>query len=233
ALRRMAAAAGIIPQIMDGPSVVLDQGRSKRHFTQAQKLALVERDGGCAMCGAPPSWCDAHHIVHWSAGGATDLDNAVMLCVRCHHDVHRAGWDIHASAQDVWFTPPAEVDPKRRRRPGGRRLFDTYPLEPEPEAGGRAEPESHDQSLEHAKNCGLKSTHVCATAPEELERDPAPDPIERELEELVASELERWLARALRAPNVESNDRDPGGFAQRRDGPAHLHSQATRRTIDA
>ncbi|GMA36953.1 DUF222 domain-containing protein [Demequina litorisediminis] len=131
ALRRTAASAGVIPQVLGGKSEVLDQGVRARLFTTEQKAALVERDGGCAMCGAPPSWCDAHHIVHWARGGATDLANGVMLCVRCHHDVHRAGWQIHATASEVWFTPPAEVDPTRRRRPGGRRLFDAYPLEPE------------------------------------------------------------------------------------------------------
>lgn len=135
ALRRAAAAAGVIPQVMGGESVALDHGRRKRHFTHEQKLALVERDGGCAMCGAPPSWCDAHHIRHWARGGTTDMDNGVLLCVRCHHDIHRDDWQIHASPDEVWFTPPATVDPSRRKRPGGRRLFDAYPLEPEP-AGG-------------------------------------------------------------------------------------------------
>ncbi|MDN4479697.1 HNH endonuclease signature motif containing protein [Demequina muriae] len=132
ALRRAAAAAGVIPQVMGGESVALDHGRRKRHFTHEQKLALVERDGGCAMCGAPPSWCDAHHIRHWARGGTTDMDNGVLLCVRCHHDIHRDDWQIHATPDEVWFTPPATVDPARRKRPGGRRLFDAYPLEPEP-----------------------------------------------------------------------------------------------------
>ncbi|MFW7414092.1 DUF222 domain-containing protein [Demequina sp. SO4-18] len=134
ALRRAAAAAGVIPAVMGGPSVVLDYGHRRQHFTFAQKLSLVERDGGCAMCGAPPSWCDAHHIRHWAHGGPTDLANGVMLCVRCHHDIHNDNWQIHATAEEVWFTPPAIVDPARRRRPGGRRLFDAYPLEPEPAA---------------------------------------------------------------------------------------------------
>jgi len=149
-LRRMAAKAGVIPQVMGGPSVVLDQGRSNRHFSRAQRIAFVERDGGCAMCGAPPSWCDAHHIVEWSRGGRSDLDNGVLLCVRCHHDVHRAGWQIHATANEVWFTPPESVDPSRRRRPGGRRLFDAYPLEPESrsgaDAGAAAGADSHPRS---------------------------------------------------------------------------------------
>ncbi|WP_084129848.1 HNH endonuclease signature motif containing protein [Demequina sp. NBRC 110055] len=138
ALRRAAASAGIIPQVLGGKSELLDQGVEKRRFTRKQKIALAQRDGGCAMCGAPPSWCDAHHIDYWSHGGLTDLANGVLLCVRCHHDVHRAEWKIDATPTEVWFTPPAEVDPARRRRPGGRRLFDAYPLEP-PERSGLPE----------------------------------------------------------------------------------------------
>ncbi|WP_431308384.1 HNH endonuclease [Demequina litorisediminis] len=90
----------------------------------ARRLAVLERDGGCAKCGAPPSWCDAHHVTPVEFGGATDLSNCVMLCVRCHHDVHRAGCIIEASATEVWFIPPAQVDPDRTPQPGGRRLFD-------------------------------------------------------------------------------------------------------------
>ncbi|WP_084104444.1 DUF222 domain-containing protein [Demequina sp. NBRC 110056] len=240
-LRRMAAAAGIIPQVMDGKSVVLDQGRRTQYFTRPQKLALVERDGGCAMCGAPPSWCDAHHIVHWSRGGPTDLSNGVLLCVRCHHDLHRAGWKIDATPEEVWFTPPAEVDPERRRRPGGRRLFDAYPLEPEsdPDPGGASEalllddPALLDDNGEVTKNCGLESRQVCVSVPADLDDEPAPGSIERELEELVQSELERWLEEALRSGGSGTCERAPGRAAKRRDGPAHLHSQATRRTIDA
>ncbi|MFW2513684.1 DUF222 domain-containing protein [Demequina sp. SO4-13] len=153
-LRRAAAAAGVIPEVMGGPSVVLDFGRRRPHFTHAQKLALVERDGGCAMCGAPPSWCDAHHIRHWAHGGPTDLANGVMLCVRCHHDIHNADWQIHATAEEVWFTPPAIVDPARRRRPGGRRLFDAYPLEPEPASS----PSAADD------RCALAAREPCVVA---------------------------------------------------------------------
>lgn len=121
--RRMAAEAGIIPMVLGGASQVLDLGREARLFTKAQKLALIERDGGCAKCGAPPSWCDAHHIRSWADGGATDLTNGVMLCVRCHHDVHRQHWGIRATEIEVWFTPPASIDPQRRPCPGGRMLY--------------------------------------------------------------------------------------------------------------
>ena len=30
-----------------------------------------------------------HHVIWWSHGGPTDLDNLVGLCSRCHHLVHR------------------------------------------------------------------------------------------------------------------------------------------------
>ncbi len=75
ALRRLAGDAGIIPAILAGESEVLDLGRKVRMFTRAQRLALLERDGGCAKCHAPPEHCEAHHIRWWDKGGGTDLAN--------------------------------------------------------------------------------------------------------------------------------------------------------------
>jgi hypothetical protein len=119
-LRRLAGEAGVIPQVLGGPSEVLDQGRAKRMFTTAQRLALLERDGGCAKCHAPPEHCEAHHIVWWDKGGLTDLANGVMLCTRCHHDIHRQGWGIQIRDGRVHFIPPPHIDPTGRPGPGGR-----------------------------------------------------------------------------------------------------------------
>lgn len=118
-LRRLAGDAGIVPQVLGGDGEVLDQGRKVRLFTRAQRIALVERDGGCAKCHAPPEHCEAHHIRWWDRGGRTDLANGVMLCTRCHHDIHRQGWDIRVEAGRVSFIPPPHIDPERRPRPGG------------------------------------------------------------------------------------------------------------------
>ncbi len=118
-LRRLAGDAGIIPEVLGGNSEVLDLGRTKRMFTRAQRIALVERDGGCAKCHAPPEHCEAHHIRWWEQGGLTDLSNGVMLCTRCHHDVHRQGWGIQVRGGTVDFIPPPQIDPSRRPRPGG------------------------------------------------------------------------------------------------------------------
>ena len=133
AARRMAAGGGIIPCVLGADSEVLDWGREKRLFTRAQRLALVERDGGCAMCGLPPEMTKAHHIRWWKRDhGPTDLSNGVLLCETCHHRIHDNGWDIriegrgqgHGIGGRVWFLPPAFVDPTRTPRLGGRARFD-------------------------------------------------------------------------------------------------------------
>lgn len=127
--RRMAADGGIIPWVMGTDTVPLDWGREKRLFTRAQFHALMERDGGCAMDGAPPGWARVHHIRFWQRDtGPTDLDNGVLLCDSCHHRIHDNGWEIAVEGTGVdarvWFIPPAHVDPDRTPRLGGRRRFD-------------------------------------------------------------------------------------------------------------
>ncbi|MGM1017160.1 MAG: DUF222 domain-containing protein [Actinomycetota bacterium] len=129
AARRMAAGGGIIPCVLGGDSAILDWGREKRLFTRTQRLALVERDGGCAMCGLPPEMTKAHHIRWWKRDhGPTDLSNGVLLCETCHHRIHDNGWDIETdgvgTAARVWFLPPRYVDPDCTPRLGGRARYD-------------------------------------------------------------------------------------------------------------
>jgi Zn-finger protein len=116
-LRTMAVDAGLLPVVLGGQSLPLDVGRMRRLFTPAQRLALVERDGGCSWCHAPPSFCEAHHIRWWERdGGGTDLKNGVLLCTRCHHRVHRDGWTVRIERDTVLITKPGEAEP----RLGGR-----------------------------------------------------------------------------------------------------------------
>ncbi|MFW2512210.1 DUF222 domain-containing protein [Demequina sp. SO4-13] len=123
-LRRAAVDAGYLPIVLGGKDEKLNVGRDQRLFNLAQCIALLERDGGCAMCGAPPSHCEAHHIEWWDRDhGRTDLSNGVMLCVACHHAIHRDKWGIEATNEHVWFTPPASIDPARKPRLGGRARF--------------------------------------------------------------------------------------------------------------
>ncbi|WP_431279987.1 DUF222 domain-containing protein [Leifsonia poae] len=121
--RRMAADADLIPVVLGGASEVLDLGRRQRLFSPAQKLALAERDDGCAWTGCPhpPSYTEAHHIRWWDAHtGPTDLSNGILLCSTHHHRVHDDGWQIHVRDNVPYFTPPPHIDPHQRPRPGGR-----------------------------------------------------------------------------------------------------------------
>ncbi len=123
-LRRVMARAGLIPKVLGGGSCTLDLGYRARSFSQPQRDAILDRDGGCVKCSAPAVWADVHHIVPHEFGGRSDLDNAVTLCVKCHHDIHREGWTIVATHTEVWLIPPAHLDPERTPQPAGRRLFD-------------------------------------------------------------------------------------------------------------
>lgn len=134
AIRRMAASGGVIPCVLDSAGEILDWGRERRLFTRTQKLALVDRDGGCAMCGLPPNMTEVHHIRWWQRDtGPTDLSNGILLCSTCHHRIHDNGWEIRIDNADprsgtrgrVWFIPPPHIDHTRTPRLGGRARYDT------------------------------------------------------------------------------------------------------------
>ncbi|MCL3819050.1 HNH endonuclease signature motif containing protein [Aeromicrobium wangtongii] len=93
--RLMACQLGIIPQVFGGKSVPLDHGHEQRLFTKAQKQALSARDGGCTApgCDRPPEQCEGHHWRQpWSHGGATTLDDGVLICPFHHRRVHEQNW---------------------------------------------------------------------------------------------------------------------------------------------
>src|SRR4051794_3533150 len=92
--RGIAWAAAVIPAVLGGSSELLDLGRTVRLVTPKLFLGLCVRDRGCTFpgCSRPPSWCDAHHGLHWCDGGPTDLTNMALLCPRHHTIVHQKGY---------------------------------------------------------------------------------------------------------------------------------------------
>ncbi|WP_343920038.1 HNH endonuclease signature motif containing protein [Agrococcus citreus] len=87
---RLVCSADIHHLIVDEHGHPLWFGRAQRLFTRAQKRALAKRDKGCRVkgCGMPVAWCETHHIVPWQLGGATDVDNGILVCSYHHHEIH-------------------------------------------------------------------------------------------------------------------------------------------------
>jgi hypothetical protein len=115
--KRLACDAGILPVILNGSSVPIDVGRSRRPYTGAARTAVLLRDGGCAFpgCDRPPRWCDIHHIVFWAHGGSTDRDNGVALCGYHHRLIHRETWRVRIGCDGrPEFIPPRQVDSDQR-----------------------------------------------------------------------------------------------------------------------
>ncbi|HEV2887724.1 MAG TPA: HNH endonuclease signature motif containing protein, partial [Jatrophihabitans sp.] len=75
----------------------------------------VARDKGCAFpgCTDPPEWTEKHHVVPWSEGGRTDLDNLCLLCDFHHDRIDTGGWQIVMRDGVPWFVPPAWLDPRQ------------------------------------------------------------------------------------------------------------------------
>ena len=95
-VRRLACGAEILPVVLDGRSVPIDVGRSKRLATVHQRRALEAMHPTCAIpdCEVIFDHCNVHHIEYWEIGGSTDLNNMVPLCSRHHHAAHEGGWKL-------------------------------------------------------------------------------------------------------------------------------------------
>ena len=93
--------ADVRPVVVRGGVVVhasgrLDLGRATRLANRAQRRVLRGLYPTCAIpgCSARFDRCKLHHVVWWEHDGSTDLANLLPLCVRHHHAVHDAGWQL-------------------------------------------------------------------------------------------------------------------------------------------
>lgn len=65
----------------------LPQRDPQRSFDEAQRQVIYRRgDGICKMCGKHCEWhnWEADHIVPWSKGGKTEIENGQVLCPTCN-----------------------------------------------------------------------------------------------------------------------------------------------------
>jgi len=117
---RMACDGGHQKIMLGADGEVLHLGRPERLFSTAQRKALAVRDGGCIInCGAPPGWCDAHHVTEYEAGGETNIDNGVLLCGTHHTWLHASGFTLKMVNGKPWLLAPPWLDPAQKWKPVG------------------------------------------------------------------------------------------------------------------
>lgn len=118
-VKRHLCANGAVPVVIDAAGDVLALGRQQRLFTRRQRIALAARDGGCRFpgCERPPSWTEAHHIVPWSQGGRTDVQDGVLLCRHHHLLLHNNGWRFARVEGALHVIPPPDIDAAQRPIP--------------------------------------------------------------------------------------------------------------------
>ncbi len=107
-LERLACISDISGVIFDGPGKPIWIGRTHRTASTAQWKGLIARDGGCIGCGADPNRCEAHHIDPWNRGGLTDITNLVLVCSRCHHNIHDRGMRLIRRPNGGWTIGPRD-----------------------------------------------------------------------------------------------------------------------------
>ncbi|MDV6305925.1 DUF222 domain-containing protein [Gordonia amicalis] len=95
-----------------GKLALLGLGRKRRTPNKALIRALFLRDRCCQTPGCERTrHLHAHHVVFWSAGGETELDNLILLCGSCHRALHRGEFSItgHGSQRFSFHGPGGSV----------------------------------------------------------------------------------------------------------------------------
>ncbi len=119
-LERLACDAELFGVLFSGDGDPLWHGRGERTVTDAQRRALLARDGVCVLCADEPARCESHHIVPWAkpGEGPTDIDNLAFLCGTCHRRLHDHKRVLTRSPDGAWGTAPDPRYARRRRHPG-------------------------------------------------------------------------------------------------------------------
>ena len=106
----------LIPVRLTPTGGIATFGRSRRLFTETQRLAMIARDHGCSFpgCDAPPQQCDAHHVEPWDNGGPTDITNGALLCDHHHDHFQQLGWTCQMINNLPNWVPPPWLDPEQK-----------------------------------------------------------------------------------------------------------------------
>lgn len=99
---RLACDAVVTTMVRSAGGAVLSHGRKHRLVQAAQRRALMVRDGQCRHPACHrTTYLQAHHVIHWSRGGKTDLDNLILLCRFHHMACHEGGLVLSAGPRSL------------------------------------------------------------------------------------------------------------------------------------
>jgi len=131
----------------DGRAVVLTEtedgqplsiGRQSRIIPKGIERAVRARDKDtCRFPGCcNKRFVEIHHIEHWASGGATAVDQLLLLCAKHHTLVHERGFKIDKDFQDRWafYRPDGIAVPETGYH--ARDLLDDELGAPPPPRGG-------------------------------------------------------------------------------------------------
>ena len=110
-LIRLACDADLLPGVFRAATQEMNLGRKRRTASDLQRAALIYRDGECIGCGASAHRSFAHHVRFWKNGGRTDMPNLVLVCNKCHHNIHDEGWEVTQDPESMRFNVDPPPDP--------------------------------------------------------------------------------------------------------------------------
>lgn len=138
-----ACCEAIITAVVVRPDGTVDQlCTPQRTANRSQRRRLAAMYATCAHphCTVSFSRCRIHHVIWWTRGGATHIDNLLPLCDQHHHRVHEGGWNLELRPDRTvtWLRPDHTIwstgnSTNRRPRPAVRSERPGRPPDPPPD----------------------------------------------------------------------------------------------------
>jgi Domain of unknown function (DUF222) len=123
AIQEMVCDTGFYKVVQGLNGQPLYHGLLERYFTQAQRRAMIARDGD--RCIAPGCKCraassHAHHVIFYTKDGPTDIDNGVLLCPAHHHALHQGAFEIKMVDGMPWIRAGIDANDDSAWKPASR-----------------------------------------------------------------------------------------------------------------
>jgi hypothetical protein len=129
-VKELACSSGYRLVVQGDDGEILWMGKEPRCFNDAQKKAVIVRDGPtciAAGCNKPARQTDVHHVEFYGQGGPTNHDNAVLLCSEHHHMIHKSPFRIEMHNGKPFMLAPRWLDPKQTWKPMGHPRYRNRP----------------------------------------------------------------------------------------------------------